>query len=86
MENNDRVLFGVMNIIFNSVGVPCFMRGNSGEGVKHIIFSIITCGVMGIVYTVKGIIEGIRILNLSDEDYMKEKNAQIGSSNQGTQA
>lgn len=75
MENNDRVLFGVMTIIFNSIGVPCFMRGNTGEGVKHIILSIVTCGIMGIIYEVKGIIEGIRILKLSDEEYMKEKNA-----------
>ena len=75
-QKNDRQLFGFMNIFFNCYGVPQFMRGNKNEGIKHIILSIVTCGVMAIVYEVKGIIEGIRILKMSDEQYMAEKYAE----------
>ena len=81
-KKNDKTLFGVMNILFNAYGVPQFMRGNSSEGVKHIILSIVTCGVMAIVYEIKGIIEGIRILKLTDEAYMAEKYAPTAPSTQ----
>ena len=37
---DNRVLFGVMCILFNSIGVPCFMQGNSSKGVKRIILGI----------------------------------------------
>lgn len=70
---DNRVLFGIMCIIFNSVGVPCFMQGKAGTGVKRIILGIVTCGVIGIINTVKGIILGIQILNMSDEEYAEKK-------------
>ena len=30
---DNRVLFGIMTLIFNSVGVPCFMAGKTKTGV-----------------------------------------------------
>lgn len=75
-QKNDRQLFGFMNIFFNAYGVPQFMRGKTKDGILHIVFSIISCGIMGIVYTVKGIIEGVRILKQTDEEYMAEKYAE----------
>ena len=70
---DNRVLFGIMCIIFNSVGVPCFMQGKSGTGVKRIILGVVTCGVIGIINTIKGIMLGIQILNMSDEEYAEKK-------------
>ncbi len=75
---NNKILFGIMCIIFNSYGVPCFMQGNVGVGVKRIIFGVITCGVIGIINAIKGIILGIQILNMSDEEF-EEKKATISS-------
>lgn len=75
-QKNDRQLFGWMSIFFNAYGVPQFMRGNKNEGIKHIILSIVTCGVMGIIYTVKGIIQGVHVLQQSDEEYMAQKYAE----------
>lgn len=72
-KKNDKQLYGIMNIIFNGVGVPDFMRGKTGDGVKKIIFGIITCGIVMCINEIKGIIEGIRILKLTDEEYMAEK-------------
>ena len=31
---DNKVLFGIMCIIFNCYGVPCFMQGNVEKGVK----------------------------------------------------
>ena len=67
MEN--KILFGIMNILFNAYGVPDFMQGNAGAGVKKIILSLVTCGVCALIFEIKGIIAGIKILKMSDADY-----------------
>ena len=70
---DNRVLFGIMCIIFNSVGVPCFMQGNASTGIKRIIFGVITCGVIALINEIKGIILGIQVLNMSDEEFAEKK-------------
>ncbi|MBQ6706239.1 MAG: hypothetical protein IJN07_01850 [Clostridia bacterium] len=75
---NNKVLFGIMCIIFNSYGVPCFMQGNVGTGIKRIVFGVITCGVIGIINMIKGIILGIQVLKMSDEEF-EEKKATLSS-------
>ncbi|MBQ5590878.1 MAG: hypothetical protein IIU65_04280 [Clostridia bacterium] len=70
---DNRVLFGIMCIIFNGYGVPCFMQGKKEIGIKRIIFGVITCGVIALINTVKGIIMGIEILKMTDEEYEAKK-------------
>ena len=67
MEN--KIVFGIMTIIFNCYGVPDFMQGNVGAGIGKIALSLFTCCVGAIILEIKGIIEGISILKMSDEDY-----------------
>lgn len=66
---DNKVLFGVMTIIFNSIGVPCFMLGKTKEGILRIVLGIITCDVIAIINTVFGIIQGIKILKMTDEEF-----------------
>lgn len=70
---NNKILFAIMCIIFNAYGVPCFMQGMKSTGVKRIIFGVITFGVIAVINEVKGIILGIRILKMSDEEYASKK-------------
>ncbi len=70
---DNKILFGIMTIIFNSVGVPCFMQGNVGKGIARIIVGIVSCGVVGVINEIKGIILGIQILKMSDEEYAEKK-------------
>lgn len=70
---DNRILFGVMCIIFNSYGVPCFMQGQVKKGVIRIILAIITFGVIGIINFVKGIILGVQVLKMTDEEYAEKK-------------
>jgi TM2 domain-containing membrane protein YozV len=70
---DNKVLFGIMCIIFNSYGVPCFMQGQVKTGVMRIVLGVVTCGVIGIINVVKGIILGIQILKMSDEEYAAKK-------------
>ena len=66
---DNRVLYGIMTIIFNSYGVPCFMQGKVKAGILRIVLAYVTCGVIGIINFVKGIILGIQILKMTDEEY-----------------
>lgn len=70
---DNRVLFGVMCIIFNSLGVPCFMQGRIKAGILRIVLGIVTCGVIEIINFVKGIILGVQVLKMSDEEYQEKK-------------
>ena len=70
---DNRVLFGIMTIIFNSIGVPCFMAGKTKAGILRIVLAYVSCGVIGIINLVKGIILGIKILKMTDEEFAEQK-------------
>lgn len=65
----NKIVFGIMTIIFNQIGVPNFMIGDTKTGVKKIIFGVITLGVIAIINLIKGIIKGIEILKMSDAEF-----------------
>ena len=66
---DNKVLFGVMTIIFNAIGVPCFMVGKTKAGVLRIVLHCVTFGIFGTINGIMGIVQGIKILCMSDEDY-----------------
>ena len=70
---NNKIVFGIMCIIFNSYGVPCFMQGRIKTGVLRIVLGIVTCGIVEIINFVKGIILGIQVLKMSDEEFEEKK-------------
>lgn len=70
---DNKVLFGIMCIIFNSYGVPCFMQGQIKKGVLRIVLAIITFGIIGVINFVNGIILGVQVLNMTDEEYAEKK-------------
>ena len=70
---DNRVLFGIMTIIFNSIGVPCFMAGKVKTGILRIVLGIVSCGIISIINEIMGIIQGIKILCMSDEEFAEKK-------------
>lgn len=70
---DNKIVFGIMCIIFNSVGVPCFMQKRVKQGVLRIVLACVTFGVIGIINEIKGIILGINVLRMSDEEYAEKK-------------
>jgi hypothetical protein len=62
-----------MTIIFNSIGVPCFMAGKTKAGVLRIILGIVSCGVIATINEIMGIIQGIKILCMTDEEFAEKK-------------
>ena len=79
---DNRVLFGWMCILFNNIGVPCFIQGQTKTGILRIVLGIVTCGIISLINVIKGIIMGIQILKMTDEEY----NAKKGTFNDGIPA
>ena len=67
MEN--RILYAILTLLLNQYGVPCFMQGKVKEGVIRIVLAVVTFGIIGLINTIFGIIQGIKLLCMSDEDY-----------------
>ena len=70
---DNKILFGIMCIIFNCYGIPNFMQGQVRTGILRIVLCCVTFGVIGIINMIKGIILGIEILKMSDEEYAAKK-------------
>lgn len=70
---DNKILFGIMMILFNSYGVPCFMQGQVKTGILRIVLGVVSCGIIAIINIIKGIILGIQILKMSDEEYEAKK-------------
>ena len=73
MEN--KIVFGIMCILFNAIGVPCFMQGDTKTGVIRIVLCIIPVvgWIFSLINEIFGIILGIKILTMSDEEYAEKK-------------
>lgn len=60
-----KIAAGICGILLGSLGIHKFILGYTGTGIIMLILGFITCGLMGIV----GIIEGIIYLTKTDEEF-----------------
>ena len=70
----NKVVFGILTILFNGLGIPCFIAGKVKAGIVRIILDVVLCVVcVGFVFAIingiMGIIQGIKILCMSNEEY-----------------
>ena len=70
---DNKMLFAIMTLILNGYGVPCFMAKNVKTGVLRIVLGVVTFGVIFVINEVMGIILGIKILQMSDEEFQAQK-------------
>ena len=70
---DNKVLFGVLCILFNHLGVPCFIQGETKKGIIRLVLNFVTFGIVGIINFIKGLLMGIEILKMSEEDYAAKK-------------
>lgn len=56
---------GLLGILLGSLGIHKFYLGYTTEGIIMLVVSFFTCGIMGVV----GLIEGILYLTMPDEKF-----------------
>ena len=64
-QENKKVVAGILGILLGAFGVHKFFLGYTKEGIIQLILGLVTCGVLGII----GLIEGIIYLTKTDEEF-----------------
>lgn len=65
VQDSNKVLIGVMGLLLGTFGIHKFMMGYTKEGIIQLVISVVSCGFLGII----GFVEGIIYLTKSDEDF-----------------
>lgn len=65
----NKIVFGILTIIFNDYGVPNFIAGDVKTGILKIVLGVVTFGVIAIINFIRGIFQGIKILKMTDEEF-----------------
>jgi TM2 domain-containing membrane protein YozV len=71
MGADKKVLAGILAIIVGSLGVHKFVLGYTTEGVIMLLVSILSCGMLAVIPSIIGIVEGIMYLTKSDEEFVR---------------
>jgi len=69
-RGKDKTTAGILGILLGGFGVHQFYLGSVGTGVILIAATLVTCGIGAIL----GLVEGILLLTMSDEDFNKRYN------------
>lgn len=70
----NKTTFAILTLLFNSLGVPCFIQGNKKTGIIRIVLHFCTCGIFPIINGIMGIILAIEIFKMTDEEFEEKKN------------
>jgi TM2 domain-containing membrane protein YozV len=71
MGGDKKIVAGILAILVGSLGIHKFILGYTTEGVIMLLVSVLSCGMLAIVMTVIGIIEGVMYLTKSDEEFVR---------------
>lgn len=66
-----KVLAGILGIVVGAFGVHKFVLGYTTEGIIMLLITVVSCGILAIVPSVIGIVEGIIYLTKSDEEFVR---------------
>lgn len=62
---------GIVAILLGSLGIHKFILGYTTQGIIMLLISILSCGILAVVPSIIGIIEGIIYLTKSDEEFVR---------------
>lgn len=71
LGGDKKIVAGILGILLGSLGVHKFILGYTTEGVIMLLVSVLSCGILAVVPSVIGIIEGIMYLTKSDEEFVR---------------
>ena len=68
----NKTTFGILTILLNAYGVPCFIQGKTKAGILRIVLGVVSCGIIAVINEIKGIILGIQILKMTEEEFQSK--------------
>ena len=70
-RGKDKTAAGILAILLGGLGVHQFYLGSMGTGLILIAATVVTCGIAGAIL---GLIEGIILLTMSEDDFNQRYN------------
>ena len=76
MENRgkSKVVAGVLAIVIGALGIHHFYLGSWGAGLILLLVSVVSCGFAAALSGVVGLVEGIMLLIMDDDEFDKRYN------------
>ena len=72
IHSSNRILAGIMGLLFGGLGIHKFVLGYTGAGVIMLAITLLTCGYGWIVMGLIGFIEGVVYLTKSDREFHRD--------------
>ena len=66
-----KIAAGVCGILLGGLGVHKFILGYTMEGLIMLLVSVLSCGILGVVTSIVGLIEGIIYLAMPDDKFVE---------------
>ena len=66
-----KIVAGILAILVGSLGIHKFILGYTSQGVIMLLVSVLSCGILAVVSSVIGIVEGVIYLTKSDEEFVR---------------
>lgn len=71
LGGDKKILAGILAIVLGGLGIHKFVLGYTTEGVIMLLISVLSCGMLAVIPSVIGIVEGIMYLTKSDEEFVR---------------
>jgi TM2 domain-containing membrane protein YozV len=71
MGGDKKIVTGIVAILLGAFGIHKFLLGYTTEGIIMLVITIVSCGILAIVPSVIGIVEGVIYLTKSDEEFVR---------------
>ncbi len=67
--NSKKMAAGICGILLGALGVHKFILGYNTPGIIMLLISVLSCGILAIIPSIIGLIEGIVYLTKSDDEF-----------------
>jgi ribosomal protein L7/L12 len=69
----NKFVFAILSIFTNHLGIPAFLQGKKKTGLVRLILTFVTLGICGFINFILGLIQGIQVIMMSNEDFEEQK-------------
>ena len=73
-RGKEKTIAGILGILLGGLGIHHFYLGSTTAGIIELAFTVVTCGFGGILSGLVGLVEGIMLLVMPDEEFNQRYN------------
>ena len=73
-RGKEKTVAGILGILLGGLGIHHFYLGSTTAGIIEVAVTVVTCGFGGILTGIVGLVEGIMILVMSDDEFNQRYN------------